>query len=734
MITGASRKTSRRLIARAVLAAALVVPAGFAPALAHARTQALAASPRAGTPTGALVIGVEPNTSAAVALKAEKAGARVVERQRTAGFIVVRPAGGVSRDRLAKRLGGLPGVRYAQLETYVHASFVPNDPGFPEQWNMSAVGAPDAWDVEQGSASVKVAVVDTGVDLANRDLVGRLDTAHDKDYVDGDDVAQDESVNPVYSHGTHVAGIIAANINNGIDVAGLSPHVMILPIRVLDANGSGTDPDLALGIRYAADQGVRVINLSLGGPSDSQVVFDAVNYALAKGCLIVAASGNEGQPTLNYPAAYPDVVSVGSITSTLARSGFSNYGSGLDFVAPGSSVLSLQRGGGTFVDSGTSMAVPHVTAAAALLASRYTTWTASMIELRLKETAQRLNASVPDYYTGYGLVRADRALGVGTPPPLPPSDDDVPGMPVATSPQVGTVDAATDPHDVFGITLAQNQTVMAWLKGPAGAVTELSLLGPDAASVMTATPRASVISTGVSAKVVYEAPEGGAYYLDVHALSGSGTYQLAWLRGYSTAIGSRAPSSVTWGSAVKVTGTVTGGDGTAPQWLRVELDAKPAGAVGWTLGVAHATTGADGTYTLTHKPARPTTYRVRFAGIPGRLSAVGRSLPVSVRAYLTAPVPQSSVRVGRYFRAAGTLRPQAAASSGTVSIVAYRYRDGAWRGYRAFTASNTAITGATRYSARVMIPSSGRWKLVAKARATSRYAATSSAPVFVDIP
>ena len=216
-------------------------------------------------------------------------------------------------------------------------------------------------------------------------------------------------------HGTHVAGTIGENADNGLAEAGLAPEVSLLPVKVLDASGSGTDSDVATGIVWAADHAARVVNLSLGGASSSRVLSDAVRYATAHGVLIVAAAGNESG-AVGYPARIGGVLGVGAVDSTLARASFSNTGTGLDIVAPGVGIVQQTLGDapGSFADatlSGTSMATPFVSAAAALvLASKPGTTPASVARL-LERTAQDLGVAGRDGETGYGLVRADRALG-----------------------------------------------------------------------------------------------------------------------------------------------------------------------------------------------------------------------------------------------------------------------------------------------------------------------------------
>ena len=183
---------------------------------------------------------------------------------------------------------------------------LPNDPGFDKQWALEALDITNVW-AEESDEAKTVAVVDSGVCLDHPDLEGRiLDNGYD--FVERDSVAQDE-----FDHGCGVAGIIAANINNEIGIAGVSKNAKILPVRVLDENGVGTYSDVAAGIVYAVDNGANVINLSLGGTNSSAVLEDAVKYAINKEVKVVAAAGNYGQEGVLYPARYEGVVAVGSV-------------------------------------------------------------------------------------------------------------------------------------------------------------------------------------------------------------------------------------------------------------------------------------------------------------------------------------------------------------------------------------------------------------------------------------
>lgn len=310
---------------------------------------------------------------------------------------------------VARRLRRSSIVRYVELDHPVHALELAPDPGLPQQWGLAAVGAPLAWGVTRGAGTV-VAVVDTGI-AAAPDLEGRLLPGWN--VLTGTADATDDN-----GHGTHVSGTIGENADNGLAEAGLAPEVSLLPVKVLDASGSGSDSDVAAGIVWAADHAARVVNLSLGGADSSRVLADAVAYATAHGVLVVAAAGNESG-AVGYPARIATVLGVGAVDSSLARARFSNTGTGLDIVAPGVAIVQQTIGDlpGTFVDatlSGTSMATPFVTAAAALLMAARPASTPASLARTLERTAQDLGVAGRDADTGYGLVRADRALGVSS--------------------------------------------------------------------------------------------------------------------------------------------------------------------------------------------------------------------------------------------------------------------------------------------------------------------------------
>jgi subtilisin family serine protease len=266
------------------------------------------------------------------------------------------------------------------------SEFVPNDPSYSSQWGFPKTRTDEAWVVTRG-AGVLVGVVDTGADLDHPDLATNISQGYDA--IDGDTTPE-----AVDKHGTHVAGTIAALTNNSSQVSGMAPDAKLVIIRTLGPGG-GSHAQFADGVKRAADLGVKIINYS-GGGSNSTTKRNAVDYAVGKGVLFVAAAGNDStsSTTSAFPAAYSNVMAIGSTTSTDARSSFSNFGSWVTMAAPGSSILSLDLAGGTTTLNGTSMATPHVAGAAALVWSAHPTLTAAQVRERLIKSAKPLSATL----------------------------------------------------------------------------------------------------------------------------------------------------------------------------------------------------------------------------------------------------------------------------------------------------------------------------------------------------
>lgn len=253
-------------------------------------------------------------------------------------------------------------ARAYDLDRGLAAAWTPNDPMLLEQWSLAATNVPRAWDFTRGTG-VTVAVLDTGVDYVHPDLQGRVDRG--RDFVDQDDDPMDGQ-----GHGTHVAGIVAGGADDNYGIAGVAPNARILAVRVLDGTGQGNYSWVADGIVYAVAKGAKVINLSLGGTEQSELLESAINYAAARGVVVTCATGNEKAKSIGYPARYDSCTAVGATDPADAHAEFSNTGAGIDISAPGVQILSSTIGGGHEAWDGTSMASPVVAGQAALLASQ----------------------------------------------------------------------------------------------------------------------------------------------------------------------------------------------------------------------------------------------------------------------------------------------------------------------------------------------------------------------------
>ena len=350
-----------------------------------------------------------------------------------------------------------PGALIEDVEPLVtyRAFGVPDDPAYRAQWHLPAIDAASAWDVTTGTGTI-VAVIDSGVAFETWGPYVQAPDLKGTTFVPGwDFVGGDAHPNDENGHGTHVTGSVAQTTNNAIGAAGVAPGVSIMPLRVLDAAGSGNDFDVAQAVRFAADHGASVANLSLGGQGASTVLRDAIRYATGKGVVVVAAAGNDGLGTVSYPAAEPAVVAVGAVRYDRTRPAYGSYGAALDVVAPGGDLSvdqngdrhpdgilqqTLDGGSGAFClcfMQGTSMAAPQVSAVAALVASRGVTHR-SDIEALLLGTARDLGPAGWDEQYGHGLVQAGAAVRAPLPSD-PPTEEPVvteppPEEPVVTEP------------------------------------------------------------------------------------------------------------------------------------------------------------------------------------------------------------------------------------------------------------------------------------------------------------
>ncbi len=297
-------------------------------------------------------------------------------------------------------------VIYAEPNYRRSAQRTPDDSVIGQQWGLRNVQAFDAWEITTGGPIV-VAVVDTGVDKDHPDLQGKVLPGFNALAGNGD--TSDNN-----GHGTAVAGLIAANTNNGRGIAGLCWDCKILPVKVLSSRGNGDDATVSTGIRWAVDNGARIINLSLGGSEDSQTLHDAVNYAVSKGVLVVVASGNDHESgnATSYPAAYDNVVGVGATGPSNTITGFSNTGPYVDIAAPGVGLWTTLPNGEYGPPNGTSFSSPYVAGAAALIFTLRPDLPAQDVTCILEAGADDEGAPGRDDEYGWGRLNVLKSLQI----------------------------------------------------------------------------------------------------------------------------------------------------------------------------------------------------------------------------------------------------------------------------------------------------------------------------------
>lgn len=283
-----------------------------------------------------------------------------------------------------------------------------NDPYYKYEWYISATGVSKAWSLVTQKREIKVAVLDTGIDYNHPDLKNRVLSNLGYNFLTGTNDASDDN-----GHGTHVSGIIAAQANNNLGMTGVTGQldVKIIPIKVLNSNGEGDTDIISKGIRYAADAGADIINMSFGAPGQDVDIDSAVQYARSKGVFMVAAAGNDSSNADNYsPAGDQGVFTVSAVSTNLRKAYFSNYGSVVQVASPGVSILSTIPGGKYQAWDGTSMAAPIVSGIAAILKAQNPSLRPSDLASLLDSTAVATSGTQRNTGSDYGVVNGYNAI------------------------------------------------------------------------------------------------------------------------------------------------------------------------------------------------------------------------------------------------------------------------------------------------------------------------------------
>ena len=678
-----------------------------------------AKKPAAQTVPGDLIVGFRSDVSAADQQKILKGVGADEKRnfKKIHGSLAHLVSGDV--DAAIAKLERDPRVRYAEPNHVITIDSLPNDPAFGTTWGMTTIGAPQAWDLTTGSPSVTVAVIDTGVDWSHPDLSseiwlnpgencagcrtdgvdndgnGYVDDWHGWDFVGNDNNPTDD-----HGHGTHVAGTIGAAGNNGVGVAGVNWNVRIMPVKFLDAQGSGTDANAVSAVLYAAQNGADVLNNSWADNVYSQALADAIAVADQHDSLFVAAAGNDGtdndsSPT--YPASYdnPNVLTVAATDSNDNRASFSNVGRrSVDLGAPGVNIYSTWTGGGYQSASGTSMATPHVAGAAALAKAEFPSASAAGLKALLLGTVDPKPALATTTASGGRLnvanaVRCDAAPQVWIDQPGPAFVVDA-GTPISLS---VLASECADPRGVTVSATANGAPVALTPRGdgvysatftPAGGPVTFSATASDGA---TSTTRSV---TGMARSALSISPGGPA--LTVTSVGGESiTVKLNGTAGERVSLG-----------LARVTMTLAQVTLVAPSGAA--LASTYGGASGGFLGPV--TLPVTGAYTINVAPyagaAGSVTLQLYDVPPDASASAVAGGAAVS----LTTTTPGQNARVTFAGSAGQRVSVQISNATFQFALLSFVKPDGTLLGNNRFIAAGTTFVDTTA------LPSSGTYVLV----------------------
>jgi serine protease len=582
---------------------------------------------------------VKFKASASAAARSKTLGRVGGRGAKSVGHNVVTVSGDQPAPELLKKLKADPAVEIASLDYTRRSSATPNDKFYAtDQKYLPTIRMPQAWDLTKSAGTQTVAVLDTGIDAGHPDLTGRTLPGRNE-------IRPGTTPNDDNGHGTMTAGIIGANTNNGVGLAGVAWSAKILPVKVLDAEGSGTDAVIIAGINWAAANGAKVINLSLGGPDDNPLLHDAITQAVAKGIVVVAAAGNTGVGAPEYPAAYPEVIAVGATDNNGALTAFSTHGDWVDIAAPGWDIFSTGPRSLTLPEylpywtgSGTSFSAPMVAGVAALLRNKFPTYTPAQIAARLKSTARDAGPRGIDPYYGAGILDAYNALG-GTWAAefwtAGPDGNDVPARAAAITSAGGTIGPEGD---------------VDWYKlpEPVGRAARVTVTGPVydqdnraqnfAPEVSVYDKDLNLLGHGFTAPVRDQPLEGLSVSLDVNLPAGDNYLAVSNYNGsrdsrpYSITVADGTPvtnpSEYFWISSVTPAAYTNGVARTVKPTVTFGRDVVSASVTASTVRLLNGTTGAavasavsydEATRTATITPNAPlldnTPYRVSVGAV-----------------------------------------------------------------------------------------------------------------------
>jgi subtilisin family serine protease len=357
-------------------------------------------------------IGKPSGTGLSIQRQSESPLNRIYRLRLTPGSDVLQATEVLSRN---------PAVAFAEPDYLAHVIATPNDPQYSDQWGLVQINASAAWEQSTGSSDVVIAVIDAGLDTSHPDLASQLwenpgeiagngqddDNNGCVDDLHGWNIVDDSAnLSDSTGHGTQVAGVIAAETNNGEGIAGVCWNCHLMVVKVTQSGGVANYSDIAAGVAYAAQKGAEVINLSLGGYADSVTLRTAIEEA-AETAVVIGGAGNDNKTDPFYPAAYDEVLAVAGTTDSDAKVTTSNYGIWVDVSAPGEAIKTTFDGGGYGDASGTSMAVPFVSGLAGLLKSKHTDWSPELVQAHIVNTADDIDDVNPGYEGQLGSGRID---------------------------------------------------------------------------------------------------------------------------------------------------------------------------------------------------------------------------------------------------------------------------------------------------------------------------------------